>query len=488
MTTTVPGPRPDEAPVRAAGWAGRWAAGWRRHVTPLFLAALLLVFLVMTPTGIPEDTHGLFDQGGTGYGPLFWAGGASCVAAVALARRAPRWACVLALWPFLSVPATGVVVWGWWLALLMIAAVAAVDRPRSAVLPTLLALGTITACIWLRAVALLPIGPVWFSPYDMPRYADYVFEVQGDAMLREHVDEHVVVTVAYVAWVVAVLGTALAVGYVRRARARTRAAAAAQEEASRATQVTAVRARVAHDLHDVVAHHVSLVAVRAESAPYLHPGMDPASREVMAQIAGDAREALGELRQVLAVLQRAEDAAGGAVGAAPDAATGDGAPAGAPLRPQPGATDVADLVAVARDAGQDVRLDAAPAALAAVPAGAGYVVYRVVQEALTNARRHAPGRPVEVRVDLVPGTPGTSDDAGPAVVVHAANAVPADGPAGAPGRGLTGMRERVEALGGTLGTGVRDGRFVVEARLPLGAATGAGVTGPVDGSTAEGAR
>ena len=113
---------------------------------------------------------------------------------------------------------------------------------------------------------------------------------------------------------------------------------------------------------------MSLVAVRAESAPFLHPDLNDDARAVLADIAHDAREALTELRQVLVVLQRTSDESERA--------------------PQPTACDVDDLVASAVAAGQPIALEGA---WHDVPPAAGYVLYRAVQEGLTNARRHAPG-------------------------------------------------------------------------------------------------
>jgi signal transduction histidine kinase len=201
--------------------------------------------------------------------------------------------------------------------------------------------------------------------------------------------------------------------------------------------VTAERARLARDLHDVVAHHVSLIAVRAETAPYTHPTLGSDARGLLAEIAQDARLALDELRGVLGILGRSAE--------------------GEPRAPQPGLADVPALVDRSRSTGAGVTLDGD--VQGPVAPAVGYVAYRVVQEALTNARRHAPGAEVHVSVG----------GNGSLLVVQVGNAlVGADTgtPSGSPGRGLAGMRERVEAVGGHLEATGDGSSFVVRATLP----------------------
>ena len=128
--------------------------------------------------------------------------------------------------------------------------------------------------------------------------------------------------------------------------------------------------------------------------------------------------------------------------------------AGARRTPQPSASDIGGLVLKAQST-TDV-VSASLQGLETVQPTPGYVAYRVVQEALTNARRHAPGAPVDVTAH---------GDAAGGIRVLVSNRVP-EPTAAVPGRGLTGMAERVAAVGGELETGVRAGEFVVEARLP----------------------
>lgn len=203
------------------------------------------------------------------------------------------------------------------------------------------------------------------------------------------------------------------------------------DDVERESAVVGERARLARDLHDVVAHHVSLIAVRAETAPYTVPDLPPAARSLLAEIAADSRRALDELRGVLGILRRSDES--------PE------------LAPQPTATDIAALVEQARSAGAAIEWETTD--LGGVTPTAGYVAYRVVQEVLTNARRHAAGATVHLST--------VGHDGG--ITVRATNA--AAGPI-TEGGGLTGMRERVEALGGSLTLSVRDGMLSVVAEVP----------------------
>jgi signal transduction histidine kinase len=219
-------------------------------------------------------------------------------------------------------------------------------------------------------------------------------------------------------------------------------ARAEEERAQRA--VLEERTRIARELHDVVAHHLSLIAVRAETAPYRLPGLpDPAQAE-FGSLSEVAREALTEMRRLFGVLRRDQP---------PD------------LAPQPGLADLPSLVDTARQAGLSVELSV-PASLHTVPSGIGICAYRIVQESLSNASRHAPGAAVTVSV---------GHDSG-AILLRVANApgelAGSSGNEQGPGYGLTGMRERVALLGGSMSAGpAPDGGYVVSAVLPLGDTT-----------------
>ncbi|WP_370126641.1 sensor histidine kinase [Streptacidiphilus sp. EB103A] len=204
------------------------------------------------------------------------------------------------------------------------------------------------------------------------------------------------------------------------------------------------RARIARELHDVVAHHISMISVQAETARLTTPGLPAAGAQRLSAIGDTARAALTEMRRLLGVLRE-------------DAGT-DTAAAPAERRPQPGLGQLNDLLDDARDAaGTGTRL-----ILRGLPdrldPGVELAAYRIVQEALTNARRHAPGAAVDVELHY------TDDslrlrirDNGP-------------GPAPEPavgGHGLLGMRERAAAVGGELHTGpAPGGGFLVETVLP----------------------
>jgi signal transduction histidine kinase len=204
------------------------------------------------------------------------------------------------------------------------------------------------------------------------------------------------------------------------------------------------RARIARELHDVVAHHISMIAVQAETARLTTPGMPAAGTRSLGAIGDTARSALTEMRRLLGVLREDADADG------PE------------LSPQPGLEQLGQLLDLSRDAsGSAARLILSGRPRELDP-GVELAAYRIVQEALTNARRHAPGAAVDVELHYGPQTVelrirdnGPGPGPGPAV----------DATVG--GHGLTGMRERAAAVGGRLRTGpALGGGFFVEARLP----------------------
>jgi signal transduction histidine kinase len=225
----------------------------------------------------------------------------------------------------------------------------------------------------------------------------------------------------------------------RRASAIRQARIAAQLRSAQEREAAGRgRTELARDLHDVVAHHVSLIAVRAAMAPYEIEDLSPGARHVLDDLAVEARTALAELRTVLGVLRSPD-------GSVPEA-------------PQPSVAELPALVERMRSAGIDVlfRTAGRPRPLAE---SVQLCCYRVVQEALTNAARHAPGSPVAVELRYGPQDVAvrvTNDDGDPGASWATAG----------PGFGLIGMRERVTALGGEFTAGPEGPDFRVCARIP----------------------
>jgi len=226
---------------------------------------------------------------------------------------------------------------------------------------------------------------------------------------------------------------------------RDRAVRAEAERELRAEQTRlAERSRIAREMHDVLAHKVSLIALQA-GALEVNPNIGAERVELSAgAIRSTAREALEELREVLGVLRSGQ----------PADASGSGQ-----LAPLPGLADLPALVESSRAAG--VRVTLHISADAPLPESNGRAVYRVIQEALTNVHKHARGAATEVSVDSI----------GNAVRVLVINQRPVSAGTMLPGSGagLIGLRERVDLLGGSITSGPTDaGGWRVAARLPLG--------------------
>ena len=203
------------------------------------------------------------------------------------------------------------------------------------------------------------------------------------------------------------------------------------------------RNRIAQELHDVVAHSMSVISVQATTAKYRLPGLDERSLGEFDSMASSARQALTEMRGLLAILRGGRDA---------------------DLAPQPTVEDIPALVDVTRSSGAVVELDF-PTETLPLPPTTSLTAFRVVQESLSNALRHAAGAAVGVTVTVIGtrleisvlnGEPDSgADEGGPSLLGG--------------GFGLKGMRERVEALGGSLQVGPTDtGGFAVRASLPVG--------------------
>ena len=220
-----------------------------------------------------------------------------------------------------------------------------------------------------------------------------------------------------------------------------------EREAQAKVAVAAERARIARELHDVVAHNVSVMVVQADGAAYVLDAAPDQAKQALETISTTGRQALAEMRRLLGVLR-----------------TGD-APESGEYVPQPDVQQIEDLVEQVRRAGLtvDFKIEGTPRPL---PSGVELTAYRIVQEALTNTRKHG-GPDVGASVRLVYFDDGLGllvEDDGRG----SAHELYEDGGADGQGHGLIGMRERVGMVGGTLDAGPRPGGgFRISALLPL---------------------
>lgn len=275
---------------------------------------------------------------------------------------------------------------------------AAVARRR----PGRIAILTGLAVVAVKAIALV----VWFGPMDAGSRVELLVATAGIVI-------------------------ATLVGWLARSQA--------ESELARLNEARLQeRERIASEMHDVVAHRISLVAMHAGALAY-RTDLDPEEARAAARlIQTNAKRSLEELRTLLTRLR---------------------GPERPPEPPQPTLAELGPLLADAREAGQRIALiDATEPGT--VPAGVSRHAFRIIQEGLTNARKHAPRAEVEVRLAGAPG-------ADLSVAVTNALAPPRDRPDRSGGRlGLVGLTERVELLGGSVRHGPIDGRFELAARLP----------------------
>jgi signal transduction histidine kinase len=412
-------------PAPAVAWPWRSAQERRAAYAALALATVGLVILNAGTLHGVATLHGPLVPGTNQLPPTM---GQRLLAAVLvlplpLAARYPMLAWRAGWLALLLSPLVPAAWWGGWpwgppqvAALLGAFALAGIRQPRAAL-------------AWMWALSLIPWG-LWLIA-DIP-------DLNGPASA----------TIVFTAAAIAVesIGSRLRARQALAVQARRTEAAQAQQA------VLEERTRIARELHDVVAHHLSLIAVQAETAPYRLSGLPEPVRAEFGSLSAAAREALADMRRLLGVLRHDEPA---------------------PRAPQPQLADLPALVDAARRAGVPVELAVTPV-VGQVPSGVAVCAYRIVQESLSNASQHAPGAAVTVSVG----------EDGHAVLLRVANgpAAPGTGPAGnglsgpagdaaRPGHGLTGMRERVALLGGSLWAGpAPGGGFVVSARLPLGGA------------------
>jgi signal transduction histidine kinase len=311
------------------------------------------------------------------------------------------------------------------------------DPEPSAQLPAV-AIGVLVAHVGLVAVHhhwRIAVG-VWWA-------------LNGVAVVASTLDERVTVPAGTVTVAVLAVGSLVAllagVGYRQRVRIREELVAARRDVAleQERRSLAEERTRIARELHDVVAHSMSVIHMQATSAPYRLGDLDPPTREEFTSIAAGARSALGEMRQLLGVL-RASDAE-------PDTA------------PAPGTAELPGLVEGTSRSGAPCTLVVADD-VGDLPATVGTTVYRIVQEALSNVVRHAHGAAATVRLSREHGGVAVTVVNGPGG--RSSLAAPDD-----PDRvrhGLIGMRERVAQLGGELFHGPEPaGGFRVTAWLPV---------------------
>ncbi|WP_431806758.1 sensor histidine kinase [Microbacterium paraoxydans] len=232
------------------------------------------------------------------------------------------------------------------------------------------------------------------------------------------------------------LGFAWVCGLLWRVVLRSRRTRAAQLQAEALAAEEQERVRIARDMHDIVAHSLAVVIAQADGARYAAAVKPEMATEALGTIAQTARGALSDVRMLLTQLRHRQ---------------GDG--------PQPTLADLETLFAQVRQAGIEPRVTVDPMPPGEPPGAIQLAVYRILQEALTNAIRHGDGA-VDVHLAWLPDR----------VDIQVRNTVAADAPPSTPGgHGLIGMRERAQLVGGSLHTERRGAQFVVQSSLPIGA-------------------
>ncbi len=314
---------------------------------------------------------------------------------------------------------------------------------------------------WRSAFLLVPLGTVVSRqfldevPYTAAASIMYILVVYAVAVRCErHITVGVWIVSFLAAWMIHPNSTALVVGTVSvtvlfgyNVRARRLAAGLLAQEERRSERALAAqaaleeRARIARELHDVVAHHMSVIAIQAEAVPLQASGDARRLEEGLREIRALSLAAMTEMRRVLGVLRE-----------------GDGP---TDTAPQPGLGRLEELVDTARSAGLVVTLKLV-GDLAGLPTAVSLSAYRIAQESLSNAMRHAPGSTVSLKVARYGAELHVQ------VTNGAGHRSPEEpGHTGHMGHGLIGMRERVSVLGGKLWVGPTGTGFAVTAILPI---------------------
>ncbi|MDS0200454.1 sensor histidine kinase [Microbacterium imperiale] len=307
-----------------------------------------------------------------------------------------------------------------------------VDIAIFAVLYTCAAYGT-NRVFWLGFASSIA-GALAITVYLLVPTAVYSVTAAGDDLV------YLLITGSML-FIASVFGLLLAwtVGALVRVGIRARGTAEAQRRAEARARTEFERNRIARDMHDVVAHSLAVVIAQADGARYAAAADPDAAAASLQTISTTARSALSDVRMLLTQLRHSE---------------GEG--------PQPTVTELEVLYAQVRAAGLDLRVDVDPVPPGEPPAAVQIAVYRILQEALTNAMRHGAGGTVDVSLAWLPDR----------VEVRVSNPLPpataTAGGASSGGYGLVGMRERAQLIGGQIEIGPVGDAFVVAATLPIG--------------------
>ena len=429
--------------VKVHGVFGRWSASIATlgrtggRARPVTRRALLLdgglAFLVAVLIAARAGVHGdLVDS----------------TAALASSRRA--WGIVIGLAvaaPLVfrrRVPLTT-----FWLVLLVVH----FSRHASGVDPTFLVVATVIAAY----------SAAMHSPYQMPAISSVLL---GTVVLLADYRSNLTSVRPGILMVGFLVPVVLAAATIHTWRQQIRALELQQQLATRRA-VEEERSRIARDLHDVVTHNVSVIVIQAGAARRIMDSQPELAREALLAVESGGRAAMTELRHVMGLLTTDSDEAQiEPLGAGQESGSGADRTM---LAPRPGVDQVADMVGRVRDTGATVELQVT-GPVTPLPPGVDLAAYRVVQEALTNTLKHAPGSQVTVLVEYLPRTVRLriTNTAGNANGAEDTQRTRVDGMGG--GHGLVGLRERIGIYGGTLETEhLPGGGYCLEAQIPTDA-------------------
>lgn len=414
MTPTTPPPQAWREPLAATHprATSRWPTMWRYTVASL---PLLVVLLILLAAPVSPETQDVAIRPLDVVELLLFPLG---FVVIPHRRRHPL-AVALILTVAMSLSSALIGFWAW-------AVLSMATRRRW---PWVLVTGVVTVAASIVTVLLTRSDPM----------AELVGE-DGEIQPDQWLVLGGLVVVTGLIWYAALVAWGFYIGARRDllASLTERALTAEREQALRVAQAQSdERARIAREMHDVLAHRISLVSMHAGVLAYRDNLSAEQTREIAQIIQENSAESLTELRAVLGTLR-------GSGGSAPE-------------KPQPTLADLPGLVADARAAGTDVTVRDELAAGEALPPLSGRHAYRIVQEALTNARKHAVGAPVTVSL---------SGGRGDGLEIEVSNPLTTSGLLPGAGLGLVGIAERAQIAGGRCTAGPEEGRFVVRAWLP----------------------